>query len=94
MFARPTQPAMNNNGLVFLTAALFMVTLAFIGIFYVDAGASLTTIKNNQKHNSQNSTNHQQDLTQITCSMWHTMTTAPDVHPSPDVKQQMTTLCG
>lgn len=94
MHARQTSPTQNNNGLVFLVAALFMITLAFIAVFYVDAGSSLTTIKDNQKHNSQKTIDHQQDLTQITCSMWHTMTTSPYVHPSPDIKQRMTTLCG
>lgn len=87
-------PPTNNSVLAFIVAALFMVTLAFIAIFYVEAGSSLSTIKSNQQHSSQTSVTRQQDLTQITCSMWHTMTTSPDVHPSPSIQQQMTGLCG
>lgn len=94
MVPRQTQPAPNNSLLVFLVAALFMITLTLIGIFYLDAGTSLSKIKSTQNKNSQISHTQQQDLTKITCSMWHTMTTAPDVHPSPEIKQQMTTLCG
>jgi hypothetical protein len=83
----------NNNVLAFIVAALFMITLTFMAIFYVETGSSFSTIKQNQQHNSQTSVTRQQDLTQITCSMWHTMTTSPNVHPSPDVQRQMTSLC-
>jgi capsular polysaccharide biosynthesis protein len=89
--ARPQQ---SNNPLIFIVSALFLILLTFVAVFYIDNTDSLTTIKQNQQTGMRTRNDQQQDLTKISCSLWHTMTTSPYVHPSPSTRAQMETLCG
>jgi predicted RND superfamily exporter protein len=91
-----TQPirSQGNVPLIFVITAIFMILLAFLALSYVTNADNFTKIKQNQQTGQQSRTNQNQDLTSITCSMWRTMTTIPNVSPSPSTVQQMTQLCG
>lgn len=84
----------NNNMLVFLITAIYMVLIAFLAFSYVTNTDHFQQIQKNQQTGQQSRNHQQQDLTAITCSMWHTMTTSPYVKPSPSTVAQMSALCG
>lgn len=90
---QPIRPQ-GNTALAFTITAIFMILLAFLAYSYVTNMSSFSQIQQNQQTGQQSRTNQNQDLTSITCSLWHTMTTIPSVQPSPSTVQQMTKLCG
>lgn len=91
--AQPTR-SQNNAVLVFVITAIFMVLIAFLAFSFVTSTDSFNKIQQNQQTGQQSRNTQNQDLTKITCSLWHIMTTSPDVKPSPDTIAQMTQLCG
>jgi flagellar basal body-associated protein FliL len=93
MTPQPTHQS-QNNVLVFMVVALFMLTIALTAVFYFSSKDRLDTIRQNQQNGQQSSSVQRQDLTKITCSMWHTMITSPNAHPSDETRKQMVALCG